>query len=191
MPAERLYRGARRFSTWLVWLAGALLLAAAALVTVEVALRRLFNISLGGADELSGYAFCVATALSLAYALFERAHVRVDALYLRLPRTLRLLSDFLGLLLLLGFALVVTLTAFSLVWDTAVHGSRSITPLRAPLLLPQLPWLFGWLFFVVAALLCLAAAVFRLHRGDRHGCEALIGAPSLQRQAAADPDDAG
>src|SRR5687768_17111924 len=40
-----------------VWIGGALLLASAILVSVDVTIRKLFRLSVGGADELSGYAF--------------------------------------------------------------------------------------------------------------------------------------
>ena len=70
----------RKLSLWMTWFGGALIILSAFLVTLEVFLRKLFNISLGGADELSGYAFGVATTFALSFALLERAHIRVDAL---------------------------------------------------------------------------------------------------------------
>ncbi|MEM7296313.1 MAG: TRAP transporter small permease subunit, partial [Pseudomonadota bacterium] len=51
----------------LVWIGGILILGSAGLVTVEVFGRKLFNYSIGGADELSGYAFAVATTFGLAF----------------------------------------------------------------------------------------------------------------------------
>ena len=77
-------------------------------VTGDVIARKLFNASIGGADELSGYAFCAGTALALSFALFERAHIRVDFLYHLFPRRMQRATDILGLILMLGFALVVT-----------------------------------------------------------------------------------
>ena len=41
---------------------GALLLLAAVLVAIDITLRALFARTLGGADELSGYALAIATA---------------------------------------------------------------------------------------------------------------------------------
>ncbi|WP_136657115.1 TRAP transporter small permease [Nitratireductor sp. XY-223] len=171
-----------RLSRVLVWTGGVLIIGSALLVTVEVALRKLFNVSIGGADELSGYAFGVATTLGFSFALFERAHIRVDALFPFFPGWLRTFSNFLGLVLLVGFAGVVTAMAWSLVADTLDHGSRSITPMRTPLAIPQIPWLFGWLFFVFCGVLMGLVALVRLLRGDAAGANLLIGVKSVEEQ---------
>ena len=122
---EKTLNGTRKLSLWLTWIGGSLIILSAFMVTLEVFLRKVFNISLGGANELSGYAFGIATAFSLAYALFERAHIRVDALFNVMPKSLRPIVNFLGLILLLGFALVIVLTVWDMVGDTLKHGSRS------------------------------------------------------------------
>ncbi|WP_419912397.1 TRAP transporter small permease subunit [Hoeflea sp.] len=171
-----------RLSRILVWTGGVLIIGSALMVTVEVALRKLVNVSIGGADELSGYAFGVATTLGFSFALFERAHIRVDALFPFFPKWLRTFCNFLGLVLLVGFAAVVTTMAWSLVADTLNHGSRSITPLRTPLAIPQIPWLFGWLFFVFCGVLLGLVALMRLIRGDAAGANLLIGVKSVEEQ---------
>lgn len=169
-----------RFSRVLVWIGGTLIIGSALMVTLEVVLRKLFTISLGGADEISGYAFGVATTLGFAFALFERAHIRVDALFPLFPRWLRVAANFLGLCLLIGFALIVSMMAWDLVADTLTHGSRSITPLRTPLALPQIPWLFGWVFFVFCGILVGLVAFKRTLAGDRAGADRLIGVKSVE-----------
>lgn len=145
-------------------------------------MRRLFNVSLGGADEISGYAFGVATTLSFSYALFERAHIRVDALVGALPVSLRTPVNLLGLALLVGFAGVVATMIWSLVADTLQHGSRSITPMRVPLAIPQIPWMLGWMFFVFSGGLIGLVAVLRWIRRDHAGVQDLIGVKSLDEQ---------
>ncbi len=152
------------------------------LVTLEIILRKIFNISLGGADEISGYAFGVATAFAFSYALFERAHIRVDALMGVIPRKLHPLINFLGLVLLIGFALVVVVTVWSMVGDTLKHGSRSITPMRVPLAIPQIPWLIGWLLFVTSGVLLGLVAIKRYFQGDEVGVQDLIGVKSIDEQ---------
>ncbi len=164
----------------LVWIGGILIIGSALMVTLEVVLRKLFTVSLGGADEISGYAFGVATTLGFAFALFERAHIRVDALFPFFPRWLRIGANFLGLFLLVGFAFVVTAMAWDLVADTLTHGSRSITPLRTPLALPQVPWLFGWMFFVFCGVLVGLVALKRMLAGDTAGADRLIGVKSVE-----------
>ena len=133
---DRLLSSTRKLSLWMTWLGGTLIVLSAFLVTLEVFLRKVFNVSLGGADEISGYAFGVATALALSFALFERAHIRVDALLGAIPKMLHPFINLIGLLLLTGFAGVVVVMVWDMVGDTLENGSRSITPMRVPLAIP-------------------------------------------------------
>lgn len=179
---ETLLSQTRKTSLWLTWIGGTLIVLSAFLVTLEVLLRKLFNISLGGADEISGYAFGVATAFALSYALFERAHIRVDALMGVLPKRLHGLVNFFGLAMLIGFALVIVVMVWSMVADTLQYGSRSITPMRVPLAIPQIPWLIGWIFFVISGCLIGLTALQRLLRRDHNGVQELIGVKSIDEQ---------
>lgn len=178
---EKMLQQSRTLSLWLVWAGGTLIVGSALLVTVEVFLRKFFNISIGGADEISGYAFGVATTLGFAYALHERAHICVDAVYRLFPKWLRIVANFFGLILLISFATVVSWVSWDMVADTLTHGSRSITPMRTPLAIPQIPWLFGWIFFVATGLIIALAALLRLMKGDQAGANRLIGVKSLDQ----------
>ncbi|MEO1065794.1 MAG: TRAP transporter small permease [Pseudomonadota bacterium] len=171
-----------KFSRVLVWIGGTLIILSALLVTVEVILRKLFNISLGGADELSGYAFGIATTFGFAHALFQRAHIRVDAAYNLFPAWLKLIADFIGIILLAGFTGIVTVMAWQLVGDTITHNSHSITPMRTPLTYPQVPWLFGWVYFLFCSVLLILAAFLALLQRDVRRAENLIGAKTLDEQ---------
>ena len=168
---ERLLYTTHRFSLWLAWLGGALIVFSALLVSIEVFLRKIFNVSLGGADEISGYAFGVATALALSYALFERAHIRVDALLGLFPKGLRGVINIFGLILLMGFVAVLVHNIWYMVGDSLAHGSRSITPMRVPLALPQIPWFLGWVFFLFSCALIGLVALKRMLRGDAAGTQ--------------------
>ncbi len=177
---EKLLCATRALSRVLVWVGGALMVGAAVLVTIEVALRKLFNISIGGADELSGYAFGIATAFALSHALFARAHIRVDAVARLLPLQWRLLLGFFGLSLLIGFAALATWSAASMLGDSIQHGSRSITPMRTPLAWVQAPWLFGWALFVGGGVLLWLVAARRWMKRDVAGADRLIGVAQIQ-----------
>lgn len=179
---DRLLNSTRKLSLWLTWAGGTLIVLSALLVTLEVLLRKFFNISLGGADEISGYAFGVATTLAFSYALFERSHIRVDALLGTFPKALRPILNFFGLVMLVGFALVVVVMVWSMVSDTLDNGSRSITPMRVPLAIPQIPWLIGWMLFVFSGALIGLVSIKRYLQGDEAGVQELIGAKSLDEQ---------
>ena len=75
---------------------GAMIFAAAAIVTAEVLLRKGLGAPVGtgfvfsGSDEISAFLFAVGTSWSLAHVLVTRGHVRIDALYTYFgPRTAR------------------------------------------------------------------------------------------------------
>lgn len=179
---EKTLQGSKILSKWLVWIAGILIVCSAFLVTAEVLMRKLLNTSIAGADELTGYAFAIATSLAFASALHERAHIRVDALILIVPRAFQIAANFVGIVLLVGFAGFVAWIAWFLVADTIDLWSRSITPLRTPLAYPQVPWLIGWLFFVLTGILIILSAFLRLLRKNISGVEALIGAKTIEEQ---------
>jgi TRAP-type C4-dicarboxylate transport system permease small subunit len=179
---DRLLNKTRTLSLWLTWLGGTLIVMSAFLVTAEVFLRKFFNFSIGGADEISGYAFGVATALALSHALFERAHIRVDALLGVFPKMMHSMINLFGMVMLIGFASVVVYNVWSMVGDSLENGSRSITPMRVPLALPQIPWLLGWMFFVFSGALIGLVAIKRMISGDIAGTQDLIGVKSLDEQ---------
>lgn len=179
---EKLLGKAQALSRVLVWLGGILIILSAFLVTLEVLLRKFANISLGGADELSGYAFGIATSFGMAYALFERAHIRVDALYSLFPERIKSVANIVGISLLAGFVYLICMTSWGLVADTLEHGSRSITPMRTPLAFVQVPWLAGWIYFFFCCVLLLLVATRALLRGDSATANRLIGTKTIDEQ---------
>jgi len=167
---------------YLVWLGGAMLILSAFMVTIDVFARKFFNASMAGSDEISGYAFAVSTMLALAYALLHRANIRVDAFYQYFPAPLRALADIVGLLLLLTFIALITYLGFNLWLDSLNYGSRSITPLRTPLAIPQTLWLLGLGFCLLTGLLLLAAGIRGLIRGDWASVQRHLGIKSVDEQ---------
>ena len=105
---DRLLEYARLLSRVGAWFGGGLLIVAAFIIGVDVVIRKLFGWTVGGADELSGYALAIGSAWSFAFALTERAHVRIDSLYVTLPARLCALLDILGLTIFMLFLGMVT-----------------------------------------------------------------------------------
>ncbi len=102
---------------------GALMFVSAFMVGFDVIARKAIGWSLGGSDELSGYAFAIATSWSLAFALLQRANVRIDALYIHLPRPAAAAIDLLSLLTLgLFVGLLMWFAAAVLVRVVCVEG---------------------------------------------------------------------
>ena len=73
------------------------------LIGIDVLMRKFLDRSIGGADELAGYALAIGTAWGLGAALLDRAHIRIDSLYVLFPQLLRLALDLAGLVLFVGF----------------------------------------------------------------------------------------
>jgi TRAP-type C4-dicarboxylate transport system permease small subunit len=167
-----------------VWAGGALLLAAALTVSVDVIARKLFTVSLGGADELSGYAFAIGSAWAFPFALLRRANVRVDALYQRLPARLCALLDILALAALGVFAVFLARYAWDVMATSWSLASRSNSALKVPLWIPQALWVAGLLLFLATLALMLARALRALAGGDWAWIHARLGARSVVEEAA-------
>lgn len=182
-PPDPLLAAARRASLAGALAGGLLVLAAAVLVSVDVLLRKLASVTLGGADELSGYALAIGSAWSFAFVLLERGNVRIDALYQHLPRPLAALCDAGAVLSLLVFGGLVMWHGFGVVAQSWASNSHSNSALAVPLVLPQVLWWAGWLWFVGCAVLLLVHTVARLLRRDWAGVTALVGARSVAEEA--------
>jgi TRAP-type C4-dicarboxylate transport system permease small subunit len=167
-----------------VWAGGALLLAAALTVSVDVIARKLFTVSLGGADELSGYAFAIGSAWAFPFALLRRANVRVDALYQHLPARLCALLDILALAALGVFAVFLARYAWDVMATSWSLASRSNSALKIPLWIPQALWVAGLLLFLATLALMLARALRALAGGDWAWIHARLGARSVVEEAA-------
>lgn len=169
-----------RVSRWLAWLGGAMLLLSAALVSLDVIFRSLWKVSYFESFELSTYAFAIATALGLSYALVSKAHIRIEVLYVLLPLRARAWLDVVaygGLAVVAGALMYYCgLT----VWGNLQSGARSNSSLSLPLAIPQGLWLLGLAWF---ALLSLGYAVFGLWqvlRGRHELVQQRLGVAALQ-----------
>src|SRR5213078_3684411 len=147
--------GVRRFAQWGLWFGGALVLLAAVLIGIDVLMRKFLAQSIGGADELAGYSLAIGTAWGLAATLIDRAHIRIDSLYVLFPQKLRLLLDLMALVLFVSFFGLMTWHGLGVVSQSWVSGSRSQSALETPTVIPQALWIVGLAAFVVIGVLLL------------------------------------
>lgn len=174
------FKWAEKSSLVAVWAGGAMIIFAAVMVTIDALIRKLFNVTLGGADEISGYLFAISTAWALPYTLLHRANVRIDALYMLLPPFLRAPMDLFGILLLAFFSWMLTWRAVALLIDSYETHALSVTPLHVPQILPQSFWLAGWVLFSACLLLIIVAVIGALFKGDLKRVNELAGALTLE-----------
>jgi TRAP-type mannitol/chloroaromatic compound transport system permease small subunit len=181
---------ADRLSVYAVRAAGLLILSSAMLISYDVLVRKFLNITIGGADELAGYAFAVGTSWALAFTLLRRANVRVDALYSRLPRRVCAFLDLLGLVCLLIFVGYLTWRAALVLQDSLLFSTRATTPLATPLWIPQSMWLAGFSLFLFAIVPLILAVIQALVTGDYARVSRLAGARTTEEDAADEKEQA-
>lgn len=180
---ERLTRLARVLSRGAVWVGGALTLASVLLITYEVIARRLFSVSMGGADELSGYVFAISITWAFAFTVLERANVRIDVLYQYLPVRATAFLDWLSLVALGIFAVYLSYYSTLVALTSWEQNSAANTPLATPLWIPQFLWAAGLMWFVVVLALMLVRSSAALVTGDLELVKTLAGMKTATEEA--------
>jgi TRAP-type C4-dicarboxylate transport system permease small subunit len=140
-----------RIETVLASVFGFIFLGLAAVVATETAARKLFNVSLQGADELGGYALAVGSTIAFSLALMGRSHIRVDVFHERFPRRVQALMNWLSVVSLAAFAIFIAWLAWKVIGDTLAYGSTAQTPWATPLIIPQGVWYGGLVVFALVA----------------------------------------
>ena len=179
-------QGVRRLTRPGLWFGGALVLAAAVLIGIDVVMRKFFAASIGGADELAGYALAIGTAWSLGAALLDRGHIRIDSLYVLLPTRLRLVLDFVGLILFVGFFGLIAWHGWNVVQQSWSAGSRSQSALQTPTVIPQAIWFVGLVLFVAVGIVLFVHALRLAARGETGAVAGAIGTRSAEEDVVAE-----
>lgn len=136
---------------WLGILFGLIFVALSFLVAVETVMRKAFNVSLQGADELGGYSLAVGATIAFSLALMGRSHIRVDVFHDHLPKWLQEVLNWLSVLCLAAFAGLMAYLAWFVIQDSRQYQSVSQTPWATPLVYPQGVWLFGLIMFALVS----------------------------------------
>lgn len=164
------------------WICGLLLTLSAFVIGLDIALREIFVVTLGGANELSGYALAVSSSWGCTVALVHRMHVRIDSVYTHLSPRIRALLDMIGLAALIYFLTFVTFYAYKVLEQSIESDSHSISALGAPLAVPQAVWFVGFVIFLVVAAVYLLRAMIAFAKGDLRRVRELLGARSVEEE---------
>jgi len=165
-----------------VWVGGTLLLLTSAMIAVEVVLRKVFSISMGGADELSSYVLAISCSWAFGFALMRKAHIRIDVLYSRLPEKFCSALDVLSLLTFLAYLTPLVYFATLVVKTSIIRESTANTPLQTPLWIPQGIWLAGLMVFLFTIVILLIETISRLVKKDTAGARQLSGPTTLKEE---------
>ena len=140
-----------RIETVLATVFGGIFLALSGLVAVETLSRKLFNVSLQGADELGGYALAVGSTIAFSLALMGRNHIRVDVFHEKFSRGAQAALNWLSIVTLAALGVFIAWVAFKVIGDTLQYRSTAQTPWATPLIYPQGVWYAGLVTFALVA----------------------------------------
>ena len=141
-----------RIETLLATVFGGIFLTLSVVVAIETISRKLFNVSVQGADELGGYALAVGSTIAFSLALMGRNHIRVDVFHERFPRGMQAALNWLSIVSLAAFGAFIAWVAFKVIGDTLQYGSTAQTPWATPLIWPQSVWYAGLVVFALVAI---------------------------------------
>ncbi len=185
---EKLWNAVSAIARVAIWIGGAMLFAAAAIVTAEVLLRKGLGAVFGtaftfsGSDEISAYLFAVGTTWSMAHVLVTRGHVRIDALYGGFTPRIRAYCDVFALLVMGLFLFVLLERAWDVAFTSWSENIRSNTPLRIPIAWAQMPWFAGLALFALALLLALLRSLMAIAKGDYTAVASIAGATTQDEE---------
>lgn len=174
---------------WLGTVFGLIFVALSLLVAVETVMRKAFNVSLQGADELGGYSLAVGATIAFSLALMGKSHIRVDVFHDRLPPRLQLVLNWLSVVLLAAFAGLVATLAWFVIQDSAEYKSVSQTPWATPLVIPQAAWVAGLTVFALVAMGLALRATWLLVRGETAVLNREFGPRSTQEEVEEELED--
>jgi TRAP-type C4-dicarboxylate transport system permease small subunit len=164
------------------WICGLLLTVSAVVIALDIALREIFVVTIGGANELAGYALAVSSSWGCTVALVHRIHVRIDSVYTHLSPRIRALLDIVGLVAFVYFLSFVTFYAYKVLEQSIESDSHSISALGAPLAVPQAVWFAGFVVFLLVAAVYLLRAMIAFAKRDLRRVRELLGARSVEEE---------
>jgi TRAP-type C4-dicarboxylate transport system permease small subunit len=162
---------------------GAMLLIASIVICIDITMRYLFSWTVGGADELSGYALAISSAWGLSAAVLTRSHIRIDTVYVRVRSRLRAVLDLASLATFVFFFALITYYAWGVLKQSWTSDSHSLSEIQMPMIFPQGLWVLGLAFFVFVSALLFARGLRFLMKGDLDSLFALIGSKSAVAEA--------
>lgn len=168
-----------KVTRWIARLGGIILLAAVLMIVVEVLFRKIAGRSVFPATEISGYFMAIIASWSFAYAMLEKAHIRIDIFYLKSCKRLRNFLDILSICSLIMISVYASNAVINIVFDTYESNAHSNSPLMAPLWIPQFLWMIGFLWFTLAVSLILLRALVALLEQDQKSFNRLLSSPSV------------
>ena len=150
--APRAVSTKQRIEDLLAMVFGAVFLVLSVVVAFETVSRKVFNVSIQGADELGGYALALGSTIAFSLALMGRNHIRVDVFHEMFPRRVQAALNWLSIVALAAFGSFIAWVAWRVITDTLQYRSTAQTPWATPLIIPQSVWYAGLVIFALVAI---------------------------------------
>lgn len=157
------------------------LLVLCAATVVEILGRKLGGFSLQGVNEIGAYMLAISSTWGFSAAMLQRAHARVDFLFVRFPPRMQAILNALAAVLFAGLAIFSAYEGWHVLKDTLRWQATANTPLQTPLWIPQSLWLAGLVVFSCVTAAMAAHALILLFR-DPIRLNRYYGPPSLEEQ---------
>lgn len=126
--------------------------------------------------EFSGYIMASLVTWASAYALFQKAHIRIDILYAHRSNFIKNLLDTLSIFLFFLVAVFLAWCSVGLALDSVEFSVVSNTTLRIPMWAPQFSWALGFTWLSICAGLLTLKAILSWLNNDRDSMMAAVGA---------------
>ena len=172
---EKIYGALRRANQIIARILGLGLVLSALFIIVDVVLRKSSFGSLGGSDEISGYVMATLASWGLAFALVERAHVRIDFMRQKLASNQRMLIDLFAMIATNAVVVLIMVKCWPVLEKTLARGSTANTVLETPMWIPQGIWFTGWLWFAFSTTVLSLVGIAYLSRGLSREFDAALG----------------
>jgi TRAP-type C4-dicarboxylate transport system permease small subunit len=181
MAIESIHRKLEHTSRIAAAIGGYGIMAISFMITIDVFLRKFAGMTLGGASEIAGMVFAVATAISYPFVLFDRANIRIDVVYARVPMKIRAFLDMVTLVAMLYFGYRLTESTFQLLMKSWNGGSKSVGVINIPLWIPQSVWVAGFALFTVTTVILMIFAGINIFRRNWDQVNRFAGVPSIEQ----------
>ncbi|MHC8493371.1 TRAP transporter small permease subunit [Thalassospira sp. SM2505] len=158
-------------------------------ITAETLLRKFLAFSLGGVDELSGYAVAICAPLAFTVALIHNAHIRINILQNRLPVAGQAIVNLVASVMMSVLAIYLVYFSIRTVIDTATYNSIAQTPWATPLIYPQSIWVFSMAMFALATIALSIRAARLLLKRDWQGLVCHFGPETVQSELVSELND--
>ncbi|RPJ05974.1 MAG: TRAP transporter small permease [Deltaproteobacteria bacterium] len=186
MVINRLMEGFDRISRTLAIIGGWPVLGLSLLIGVDVIGRKLFNLSVQGADEIGGYVMAVACAFGFSFGLAKRSHIRLNIVLPKLPPLFQAFANVVAYLILLAFSYLMLWQMLDMLFESIRLKAIAPTPLQTPLAWPQFLCAFGISYFAVHLTLYFIKAFGLLLRWNIAELNRIFGVETAEKEAEAE-----